>query len=186
MCSVLGPHLTDLFHRTFVTGLHAPNNRPGAIEWERGLVKTWDMLYPCPNDKCSHGWFVLHDMANARCPFCGTRLQGTIPILKFRTERRPGQWMPDGQLVIYNNIPLFKWHAFSSIFPGEEADRTMQAYCAFHQGRWLMVNMSLASLTSPGGNRVPSGQAVALDDGSQIRLSQEPNGRIAEVQIVKL
>jgi serine/threonine protein kinase len=185
LSSALGPQLGDLFQRTFVAGLHAPNNRPAAIEWERGLVKTWDMLYPCSNSKCPHGWFVLYDFKNIRCPFCGTKPQGTIPVLKLRTERRPGQWMLDSQLVVYNNIPLFKWHAFSSIFPGEEADRTMQAYCVFHQSHWLLVNHALASLTSPGGNRVPPGQAVALADGAQIRLSQEPNGRIAEVQLVR-
>jgi hypothetical protein len=183
--TVLGPLLTDLFTRTFVGGLHSPNNRPGAIEWEKGLVKTWDMLYPCANSSCSHQWFVLHNLTSVRCPFCGTKPQGTIPVLKLRKEVRPGQWMQDGQLVIYNNISLFPWHVFGNVFPGEEADRTPQAYCVFHQGQWLMINQNLASLTSPGGNRVPSGQAVALVDGAQIRLSQEPHGRIAEVQIVR-
>jgi len=183
--SVLGPLLADLFTRTFVGGLHSPNNRPGAIEWEKGLVKTWDMLYPCANANCSHQWFVLHNLTNVRCPFCGTKPQGTIPVLKLRKEVRQGQWMQDGQLVIYNNISLFPWHVFGNVFPGEEADRTPQAYCVFHQGQWLMINQNLSSLTSPGGNRVPSGQAVALVDGAQIRLSQEPNGRIAEVQIVR-
>ncbi|MDQ3745003.1 MAG: serine/threonine protein kinase [Acidobacteriota bacterium] len=185
-CSALGPHLNDLFQRTFVAGLHAPNNRPGAIEWERALVKTWDMLYPCPNAGCSHGWFVLYDSKNVRCPFCGTRPQGTIPLLTLRTERRSGQWMPDGQFVIYNGARIFEWHAFSGKFPGEEADRTPQAYCVFHQGQWLMINQKLASLTSPGGNRVPPEQAVALTDGAQFRLSQEPNGKIAEVQLIQL
>jgi hypothetical protein len=185
-CSALGPHLNDLFQRTFVVGLHAPNNRPGAIEWERALVKTWDMLYPCPNAGCSHGWFVLYDSKNVRCPFCGTRPQGTIPLLTLRTERRSGQWMPDGQFVIYNGARIFEWHAFSGKFPGEEADRTPQAYCVFHQGQWLMINQKLASLTSPGGNRVPPEQAVALTDGAQFRLSQEPNGKIAEVQLIQL
>lgn len=185
-CSALGPHLNDLFQRTFVAGLHAPNNRPGAIEWERALVKTWDMLYPCPNAGCSHGWFVLYDPKNVRCPFCGTRPQGTIPLLTLRTERRSGQWMPDGQFVIYNGARIFEWHAFSGKFPGEEADRTPQAYCVFHQGQWLMINQKLASLTSPGGNRVPPEQAVALTDGAQFRLSQEPNGKIAEVQLIQL
>lgn len=184
-CSVLGPHLSDLFERTFIKGLHAPGSRPAATTWERGLVKTWDMLHPCPNPSCTHAWFVLYYVRNVRCPFCGARPQGTIPILKLRTETKPGQWTPDGQLVVYNGVRLFQWHAFSGRFPGEEADRTPLAYCVFHQGQWLLVNQGLPSLTSPGGNRVPPGQAVALTDGVQIRLSQEPNGRVAEVQLIR-
>jgi hypothetical protein len=184
-CNVLGPILHDLFQRTFVTGLHAPNSRPGAIEWESGLVKTWDMLHPCSNPNCSHGWFVLYDLKNVRCPFCNTKPTLTIPILKLRTERRAGQWVPDGQFVVWNGVRLYEWHAFSGKYPGEEADRTPLAYCVFHQGQWLLINQNLASLTSPGGNRVPPEQAVALTDGSQIRLSQESNGRIAEVQMVR-
>ena len=185
-CSVLGPHLSDLFMRAFVKGLHAPNDRPSAHEWERGLVKTWDMIFPCPNASCSHKWFILHDQANIQCAFCGTKPRGTIPILKLRKERPPGQWSMDSQVVIYHNIYLFKWHVFDNIFPGEEADRTPQAYCQFFQGQWILVNQNLASLTSPGGNRVPSGQAVILKHGAQIRLSQEPHGRIAEVQLIQV
>ncbi|HPZ06528.1 MAG TPA: serine/threonine protein kinase [Candidatus Eremiobacteraeota bacterium] len=184
--TVLGNQLGDLFTKAFIPGLHEPNDRPAAIEWERGLIKTWDMLLPCGGNNCTHKWFILTP-GTTKCPFCNTKYQyNTIPILKLRTERRPGQWMNDGQLTIYHNLSVFKWHAFDNVFPGEEADRTPQAYCAFHQGQWIMVNQALSSLTSPGGNRVPPGQAVVLSDGAQIRLSQEPHGRIAEVQIQKI
>ncbi len=183
--SALGPHLHGLFQRAFVKGLHAPNDRPAAIEWERGLIRTWDLLHPCENAACSHKWFVLHDPAKAVCPFCRTKPRGVVPALKLRKETRPGQWMTDGQLVVYNNLALCKWHAFANVFPGEEADRTRQGYFAFHQGQWLLINEALASLTSASGNRVPAGQAVALTDGAMIRLSQEPHGRIAEVQVVQ-
>ncbi len=182
----LGPVMSDLFQRAFIKGLHAPNDRPSAYEWEKGLIKTWDMLFPCPNVSCSHKWFVLFDTTMIACPLCGTKPKETIPILKLRTERRPGQWMQDAQIVIYHNFTIFKWHAFDNIYPGEEADRTPQAYCVFHLGKWLLINQALTSLTSPAGNRVPSGQAVELKDGTQIRLSQEQHGRIAEVQILKV
>jgi len=94
--------------------------------------------------------------------------------------------MLDGQLVVYHYISLFKWHVFDNVFPGEAADRTPQAYCVFHQGQWLLINQNMTSLTSPGGNRVPTGHAVILKDGVQIRLSQEPHGRIADVQVIKV
>ncbi|MFO1429565.1 MAG: serine/threonine protein kinase [Candidatus Competibacteraceae bacterium] len=182
--TVLGHHLSDLFKRAFVDGLHAPRKRPAASEWERGLVKTWDMLMPCTNPGCSHHWFVL-DPHKPGCPFCGSKLSAPIPMLTLRSERRPGQWMRVGELVIYNNISLFKWHAFDSVFPGEEADRTPLAYCVFHQGRWLLVNQQLTSLTSARGNRVPIGQALELKNREQIRFSQEPHGMIAEVHMVQ-
>jgi serine/threonine protein kinase len=182
-CSALGPLLSDLFQRAFVKGLHSPNDRPTAMEWLRGLIKSWDLLIPCPNASCSHKWFIVAAPTDLKCPFCGTRLKGRAPLLKLRAERRPGQWLPDGQLMVYHNLSLFKWHAFDNVFPGPESDRAPQAYCVFHEGRWLLINQNLASLTSPGGNRVPAGQAVELKDGAQIRLSQEPHGRIAEVQL---
>lgn len=183
-CQVLGPVLGDLFVKAFVTGLHNFSQRPTALEWLRGLIRTWDMLVPCPNGACRNKWYVLYDLQRASCPFCGARPKTPIPVLKLRSEVRQGNWLPDGQIVLYHNATLFKWHAFSKLFPGPETDRTPQAYCVWHQGQWLLVNQNLTSLTSPGGNRVPSGQAVALSHGAQIRLSQEPNGRIAEVQII--
>lgn len=185
LCSALGPDLHKLFMRAFVDGLHAPNLRPAAIEWERGLIKTWQMIHPCQNPACTHRWFVF-DESNPKCPFCNTRLRGTIPVLKLRKESRPGQWTQDATLVLYNNASLFKWHVFDNVFPGEAADRAPQAYCVFHEGQWLLVNQQLDSLTSPGGNRVPHGQAVLLREGAQIRLAQEGHGRIAEVHMVSV
>lgn len=185
-CAALGPMLQDLFERAFVKGLHAPEQRPAALDWLRALVKTWDMLVPCENKACSHQWYVFPGRDKAKCPFCGAPLRGSVPVLKLRNERRQGQWMADGQLVVYNNLSLFKWHAYDNIFPGPDTDRTPQGYFVFHQGQWLLVNQALASLTSPGGNRVPPGQAVVLAEGAQIRLSQEPHGRMAEVQMVRL
>ncbi len=184
--SVLGPHLTELFTRAFVTGLHAPDGRPSAQEWERGLVKTWDLIFPCANNSCTHKWFVVRASGKLRCSFCGSKPTTTIPILKLRKEGRPGQWLMDGTVVIYHNTYLFKWHVFDNVFPGEEADRTPQAYCQFHQGQWILVNQNLTSLLSPANNRVPPQQAIVLKDGAQIRLSQERHGRIAEVQILQI
>jgi hypothetical protein len=55
----------------------------------------------------------------------------------------------------------------------------------FHQGRWLLVNQTLPALMSPGGSKVPPGQAVELADGALLRLTDEPHGRIAQVQVVR-
>jgi len=183
-CSSLGPFLLDLFIRAFVKGLNSSNDRPTASEWLWGLVKTWDLLMPCPNSSCSHKWFVVNGTHNIKCPFCDSQLKTVIPLLKLRKESRPGQWLQDGQLLVYHNLSLFRWHAFDGVFPGPETDRTPLAYCVLHHGKWLLINQNLDSLTSPGGNRVPVGQAVELKDGTQIRLSQEPHGRIVEIQMI--
>ena len=191
--TTLGPDLSNLFQRAFVKSLHSPNDRPIAQEWERALVKTWDLLIPCHNNYCPSHWFILHDTNNVQCPFCGAKPKGTIPILRLRSERRPGQWTLDKQLVVYNNLFLYKWHAFDNVFPGEEADKTPQAYFVFFQGKWLLINQNLTSLTSPGGNKVaPSsqpgqpGQAIELKDGVTFKLSQDPHGRMVEVQMINL
>jgi serine/threonine protein kinase len=185
--TALGSTLTELFYKAFIKGLHSPYERPTAYEWERGLIKTWNMLHPCANPLCNHHWFVvIPSEKKIRCPFCQTVVKAPIPRLTLRSEKRPGQWLPDGELIIYEGQTLFKWHVFDNLFPGPEADREAQAYCAFHQKRWLLVNQALTSLTSPNGNRVDVNKAVELKVGSQIRLSQEPHGCIAEVSMLNV
>jgi hypothetical protein len=185
-CSALGPELHNLFRRAFVDGLHTPNLRPTAIEWERALIRTWDLFFPCINQHCSHRWLILWDEKNVRCPFCGQTSRGTIPTLNLLKEGPRGQWKSDGRLTVYPDIHLFKWHAFDNVFPGEEADRVPVARCVYEHGMWKLENKSLSSLTSPGGSRVPIGQGVQLKEGVQFRLSQEPHGRMAEVQMIDL
>lgn len=180
----LGPVLSGLFRRAFVDGLHHPERRPAAIEWERGLNAAWQSLHPCEGVGCPARWYVL-DERRLACPFCGTRPKRPIPILKFRGEMRPGLWMPDGQLVLYHDAQLFPWHAFRNAPSAEDADRVPMAYVAWHENRWVMVNQRLTSLTSPNGNRVPPTHGVVLEDGVQLRLSQDPNGRIADVVLLK-
>ncbi|MDZ8236586.1 MAG: serine/threonine-protein kinase [Nostoc sp. ChiQUE01a] len=190
--TALGPHLSKLFERAFVKGLQSPQDRPAAIEWEKGLIKTWDLLFPCGNSNyCPSHSFILHDRNNLKCPFCSSKPKGSIPTLNLLVQRRPGQWAVDAKLVVYNNLYLYKWHAFDNIFPGEEADRTPQAYFVFHENKWLMINQQLTSLTSPGGNIVAPapqpgqpGQAIELKHGIRFQLSQDPHGRMVEVEMI--
>lgn len=183
--SKLGLALAELFRRAFVDGLKVESHRPTASEWVKGLVSTWECLTPCENPGCPAKWFPVVDSKNVACCFCKTRPKMTIPILKLRAEARPGQWMPDGSIVLHHNWSMFEWHAHVNRFPGPSSDRSPLAYCVWHGGQWLLVNQKLTSLTSPGGNRVPAGQAVALSPGSIIRLSQESGGRLAEVELLR-
>jgi serine/threonine protein kinase len=183
-CSNKGPLLNDLFQRAFVTGLHAPNARPSALEWVRGLVRTWDLLQPCANASCPHKWFVLAAPKDIRCPFCSTRSRSPVPQLQLRRERSAGQWVVDGQLAVYHNLCLFQWHVRTDILPGPDADRTPQAYFALHEGMWLLINQALDGLISPGGNPVPRGQAVVLRHGETFRLASGDTGRGVLVEML--
>lgn len=180
----LGGPLKALFLRAFVDGLHQPNERPTAMEWEKALVKTWDLLHPCENPDCAAGWFILHNVKNPVCPFCGHRLEERDIVrlrLKSQVHGRVGQWAGGEELIVYNNMPLFKWHVFANCFPDEKADREMVAYICKYQGQWLLVNHGVPGMTSPGGSLVPVGQAILLKDGAVFRFSSEEKGYLAEV-----
>lgn len=179
-----GPELEKLFIRAFVDGLHNPNERPTAMEWEKALVKTWDLLHPCENPNCKAKWFVLHDPQNPICPFCKKRASSDNIVrlhLKSQVRGRQGQWISAGEINVYNNMPLFRWHLFSNCFPDEKADRNMLAYVVKYQGQWLLVNHDVHGMTSPGGSLVPVGQAVLLKDGAVFRASKEDKGLLIEV-----
>ncbi|MCI8398809.1 MAG: serine/threonine protein kinase [Oscillibacter sp.] len=180
----LGPYLEKLFLRAFVDGLHHPDERPTAMEWEKGLVKTWDLLHPCENPECAAGWFILHDLRHPVCPFCGTPVKRENLLrlhLKSPLRGRIGQWMHAGEVAVYHNMPLFKWHILANTFPDEKADREMQAYICKHQGQWLLVNYKVQGMTSPRGSLVPTGQAILLRNGTVFRASNDARGFLIEV-----
>ena len=182
----LGPHLESLFLKAFCDGLHSPKDRPTAMEWEQGLLKTWNLLYPCENPDCSAKWFVMRDVHNPVCPFCGRRISNN-EIVKFylykELKGREGQWVINDELNVYNNIPLFQWHVYSNVFADEKADRELQAYVVKHQGSWLLINQRINSMRSASGNIVAPGKAIQLKDGMSFRISDEENGYLVRVSI---
>lgn len=183
----LGPVMEDLFMRAFVSGLHNPSMRPSAMEWERGLVRTWDLLHKCSNPECDAKWFVLYDVNNPVCPFCHTRITDkNIVRFTLNTEVRghSGQWRKASELDVVNNTPLFKWHTHSNIFPDEKADTTMQAYVCCHHGEWFLINSHAIGMLSPQGNPVPQGQAIRLRDGTVFRASRDERGMLIKVSIL--
>ncbi len=182
----LGPILEKLFLRAFVDGLHNPYMRPSAMEWERGLVTTWDLLHKCSNPDCSKRWFVLYDVQNPVCPFCQTRASDkNIVRFHLNSEIRghQGQWRQYSELDIVNNTPLFKWHMISGIFPDEKSDKSLQAYVCCHNDKWYLINSDASGLLSPKGNPVPAGQAIHLQDNTVFRASREDRGMLIRVKI---
>ncbi len=180
----LGPVLESLFLRAFVDGLHKPDERPTAMEWEKGLAKTWDLLHPCENPQCAARWFILHDLTHPVCPFCGHQVKKENVIkLRLKSELRgkAGHWVDAGEVIVYENMPLFRWHMFANCFPDEKADRSLQAYVCRYKGQWLLVNQGVRGMISPSGNLVPAGQAVLLKDGIVFRASTGDKGFLVEV-----
>lgn len=183
----LGPVMENLFLRAFVDGLHNPALRPSAMEWERGLVKTWDLLHKCSNPSCDKKWFVLHDVNNPVCPFCGTRITDrNIVRFELSSEVRghDGEWRSYSELDVVNNTPLFKWHLYSNVFADEKADKSLQAYVCCHNGEWFLINRNAEGLLSPQGNPVPAGQAIRLTDGTIFRGSRYERGMLIKVRII--
>ncbi|MES2571497.1 MAG: lipopolysaccharide kinase InaA family protein [Verrucomicrobiota bacterium] len=189
--TLTGPYLKALFERAFMEGLHDPARRPTADEWEHALVKTVDLIQPCPNPNCDQKWFVFESGSSVACPFCRTPLNRLTPVLAFfsssdgREEYRADQH----RLVVYHNQYLYPWHVSRRIVPNEklQADqRKPVAYFIFHQGKWLLVNQTLPGLKEmPSGKPVPPGSALELVNGGQILLSAEEGGRLLHVQLIQ-
>ena len=178
----LGEYLQKLFLRAFVDGLHEPELRPTALEWEKALVKTWDLLEPCPNPDCRGKYFVLHDQDNPVCPFCGTRVND---VLRFRLKKpwrgKLGQWVSAGEINVYDGMPLCAWHFKANCFPDEKADRTVLAYVKKSHGRWLLVNRALNGMIDGEGNIVPPDGVAELIDGAVFRASSDEDSLLIEV-----
>lgn len=185
--SDLGSDLEALFLRAFVDGLHAPELRPTAMEWERGLIKAWDMLHRCENPNCDQKWFIVRDVNAPVCPFCGTRVKSDIVQLSVYSQSRgrKGQWRPHSVLIAENNTPLFKWHTHTDIFPDEKADTELEAYVCSHEKSWYLINSRGSGMMSPMGSPVPAGKAIKLSDGTMFRACNEDNGSLIKVSIIK-
>lgn len=181
----LGPYLPKVFTQAFVDGLHDPNNRPTAGEWETALTRSADLLIQCGNSACEDKWFLYKDGQVPKCPTCGWSLNTKIPVLEFHYSPRAGQFRPEGHcLVAWDQRRLHKWHIYRNVRPVAGVDQEVQAYVIFHQGQWLLVNKNLDSMISPAGNPVPKGQACVLKDGVEVRLSKEEHGRLISVKMI--
>lgn len=186
--TLLGPHLTPLFVRAFVTGLHAPQLRPTAGEWEQALVKTTDLLQPCSNTACQQRWYIFDNTAQPRCPYCGTAHQGVLAVLDLYAASSPGVFSPEQRrLTVYHGQNLYPWHVNRHIFPNERldaADRVPVADFQWLEGRWHLINRRLPGLRHVNAQRaVPVNTMIALEDGMQLLLSPEEGGRLVRVML---
>ena len=186
--TVTGPYLSRLFERAFIDGLHQPNLRPTADEWEQALVKTVDLLQPCHNSQCEQKWYAFDNSKSPKCPFCGSVHQGKLPVLNLYSSPREGSFRSDNhRVMVYSGQSLFKWHANSQVFPNEklsQADAKRVGYFVQHQEQWYLVNEGLPDMVNVlTKEAIGIGNKVALVSGAQILLSRSIGGRLLMVQM---
>jgi hypothetical protein len=181
--TITGPYIKALFDRAFIDGLHNPIKRPIADEWEQALLKTTDLMQPCSNVACEQKWYVFDNTATPKCPFCGTPHKGTLPVLDFYYQFKPGVWKPENQrLMVYHNQYIFQWHVNGKIIRNEkltDAQKVPVGYFTFHENKWVFVNQKLNSMKDLTEDKeVPIGSMVEIADGKKILLSNEEGGRL--------
>jgi serine/threonine protein kinase len=188
--SIAGPHLQKLFDRAFITGLHQPDQRPSADEWEHALIRTVDLLQPCANPACSHQWHVFANTAKPVCPICRTASHGQLPMLDLYSKRG-GSFKPDDhRLMIYTNQSLFEWHTDRLVGNNERLTAEQKkpvGYFTFHRGKWMFTNQRLATMkdcTHQPAVPVPINTAIELIDGQQLLFADTDHGRLARVQLL--
>lgn len=186
--TITGAYLSELFKRAFIDGLHNPQARPTADEWEQALVKTVDLLQPCSNTNCEQKWYAFDNSKHPKCPFCGTAHHGKLPVLNLYSGTPDGKFRPDNhRIMVYSNQSLFKWHADNRVFPNEKLrseDAKRVGYFVQHNGNWWLVNEALPEMYDVKAKQaIPIGGKVKLDDGGQILLQKGIGGRLLMVQM---
>ncbi len=181
--TICGPYLKDLFERAFIEGLHNPDKRPSAGDWEEGLIKTIDLLHPCENPLCEQKWFVFDNETSPVCPFCGWNNKERFPVLHFYSHRKKGVHSSDNhRFVVHHNRYLYPWHVYRSVIPNEKLAqeyKTPVGYFVHHKNKWIFVNRQLTEMKDLSENKkIPTGSMVELKEGKQIVLSGKENGRV--------
>lgn len=188
--TICGPYLKALFDRAFIEGLHSPDLRPTAADWETALLKTLDLLQPCSNDNCKARWFPFDNTLRPKCPFCGTSFHGQLPVLNLYYSPKQGVFKPENhRLMVYDKQSLYSWHCDRNITPNEKIskeDKKPVADFHFHNNKWILINRRLPDMWDKTDNKkIEPGQAVELTDNRRILLSTKNGGRLIIVQLVR-
>ncbi len=186
--TITGPYLSKLFEQAFIDGLHAPEKRPSADDWEQAIIKTVDLLQPCQNADCEQKWYVFDNSTAPRCPFCHTPYNRPLPVLNLYSLHHDGKYRPDNhRLMVYSGQSLFKWHMSHNYYPNERIsaeDSRRIGYFQFHNDKWYLVNERMdAMYDAKEKKNIKIGEHIVLEEGVQILFSQETGGRLAVVQM---
>ncbi len=190
---VTGPYLSKLIKRAFVDGLHDPDKRPTADDWERALIKTVDLIQPCGNEKCIAKWYIFDNSTKPVCPFCSTPYKGELPVINLYSDRGHGRFMSDDhRLMIYRDQSIYPWHVDRQIVPNERLnnkDNSRVGYCIHHKDNWLFVNQTLDNIVDytdqNNTKKINKGESVKLIDGLKLLVKYGTARRLLLIQLVK-
>ncbi|MDX2505894.1 MAG: kinase [Gammaproteobacteria bacterium] len=188
--TITGPYLSELFERAFIHGLHEPQKRPTADEWENALISSIDLTQPCANKGCKQKWFIFDNSTSPKCPFCGTSYKGLLPVINFYSERAKGRFISDNhRLMVYSNQSLFPWHTNRLIQPNErlsDKQKHRQGYFVLHNHQWYLVNEHIKDLMDvQSKQQYPVGSQIKITDGLQLLTGKEPGDRLFHIQMVE-
>jgi serine/threonine protein kinase len=188
--TLAGPYLKPLFDKAFIEGLHAPDLRPTADEWENALIKSIDLMQPCQNASCEMKWYVFDNSLAPKCPFCGTAYRGQLPVINLYSKNPQGKFsFENARLMVYHNQYIYKWHLNKRLIPNERLtpeDKRPVGYFTLHNGSWVLVNQNIPDLENLTDKKpIPIGQMLHIKNNDQILLSKEEGGRLCVIQIVE-
>lgn len=179
--SLCGPYLKILFERAFIDGLHNPKLRPRAEEWATALIRTHELLVPCENPHCDHGWFV-YERGVLECPFCHRPIPRLMPIFHFyRNINEESYSLTNTKFAGYNNRDLSMWlltHQSTPIEFTTREDHKPVANITFENGNWYVNNLTLDGFfeISAGVDKpIRPGESFRIVNGSRFRLNANPN-----------
>ena len=184
--SDLGKPVAECMEKAFITGLHSPDKRPMAIEWERAFWKTLDVLHPCSNTSCLWHWFVCENGPESKCPFCGYQAPESVPELHFYNQKG----MPDRnmtKLVCWHGRKIEHWHIEENVSPFPYEDDCSFAEIIFdnEKKQWLIKNNRIngLSILAPYTKVISTGSKELLSNGMKLKLGGLSTSRISEFKI---
>ncbi len=187
-----GKYLRELFDRSFVDGLHNAVDRPTPFDWFIAAEKTLGLLMPCSNPECEEKWFIYNNESNPKCPFCGTEVRGSYPILNFYTRNNSGTFASDSlRMVVTEKKHLHYRHICNQTSQSIiQYDLDKQSYCDFknENSKWYIVNNKLRNLIVIDGTertKIPLDDVVELKDGMKLVLDCVSKDRLIIVQMLK-
>jgi serine/threonine protein kinase len=181
--SRLGRPLASCIEKAFIHGLHDPEARPLASEWESAFWKTFDLLHPCLNTTCLWRWFVCEEGPKSSCPWCGSCAPEQIPVLQFLTS----QGLLDrnaGKLICWHGRPLQRWHVEEHVTPLPFEDKNPSAELTFNavQNKWFIRNLQSDGLkiVFPYQKLISRGAQEPLTNGTTLQLGGLATSRVAK------
>jgi DNA-binding helix-hairpin-helix protein with protein kinase domain len=166
----LTPRLQTLTEQTLIQGLHEPQQRPQALEWERALAEAYDMLISC--SVCRQSFFYqywLQPPPRRTCPFCGASTRALVSA-ELLEARASGTFVTVRTIVLYHGLPLFS----DIMEPGRVPPFSRRGTPIVARTTWdagaraySLQNMDATpwTIVAGGSGKVPQGASVLLRRG---------------------